>query len=624
MLIHVNDAVTLQGARALRQPLIIPYGIHQEYELQLVTGHDNRPVDIESHGCVKWTLTVTPSPENPTKVLAYAVFPENIATGNCIRFDLAATSVEMYKHVAGNPATPAILQLQGFTGEDAPATTVVVLPVTLTTTAQQRRPVDLSTALMQELQLAVSTAGAAQRAIYSQQISTGEDADRAEHAAAMAQASEANAQQSSEEAAAASADARTAADDAEDYAKAAKSWAVGDTGTRQDEDTDNSMYYSRQAAESENGARLAAQAAELARDAAVDAKLLAESAQAAAEAAASGAADATADAIEAQFRDDITATGAAVTAAQTAASNALSAQQAAAASALSAQQSAYDAYDYAQRAMTNLPLILQAPPTTETPSILGKLGLWHDEAHDVNHLYHLAYITTSGNLTAYHWEECLLLSSLNQAGSLVTTDANGKIPSGVLPVSGDGVLGAVSVLAVRRPGRGVRHRGGHSRQAAAVQAHHAGHAGLRCGAGAGRGQPHGADRGAAGSGALGARHRLHGAGPADRKRGAHRVHGGRVRPAVQGHGHGQDIPLRRFGNAGRGYDDHMAGAGAVLAEGGGQRCRHARKRRQGPGRAAAHDTHPAFPAVRRRHAPHCHRRGEGYLERQVRFLRRLQ
>ena len=446
MLIHVNDAVTLQGARALRQPLIIPYGIHQEYELQLVTGHDNRPVDIESRGCVKWTLTVTPSPENPTKVLAYAVFPENIATGNCIRFDLAATSVEMYKHVAGNPATPAILQLQGFTGEDAPATTVVVLPVTLTTTAQQRRPVDLSTALMQELQLAVSTAGAAQRAIYSQQISTGEDADRAEHAAAMAQASEANAQQSSEEAAAASADARTAADDAEDYAKAAKSWAVGDTGTRQDEDTDNSMYYSRQAAESENGARLAAQAAELARDAAVDAKLLAESAQAAAEAAASGAADATADAIEAQFRDDITATGAAVTAAQTAASNALSAQQAAAASAVSAQQSAYDAYDYAQRAMTNLPLILQAPPTTETPSILGKLGLWHDEAHDVNHLYHLAYITTSGNLTAYHWEECLLLSSLNQAGSLVTTDANGKIPSGVLPVSGDGVLGAVSVL----------------------------------------------------------------------------------------------------------------------------------------------------------------------------------
>lgn len=194
MLIHVKDAVTLQGARTLRTPFIIPYGIHQEYELSIVTGHDNRPVDIESRGCVKWTLTVTPSPENPTKVLAYAVFPENIATGNSVRFDLAATSVEMYKQVAGNPATPAVLQLQGFTEEDAPATLVITLPVALTTTSQQRLPVDLSTALMQELQLAVSTAGAAQRVISQYATQSDAAAERAEQAAMNAHASEVNAQ----------------------------------------------------------------------------------------------------------------------------------------------------------------------------------------------------------------------------------------------------------------------------------------------------------------------------------------------------------------------------------------------------------------------------------------------
>ena len=194
MLLHVNDAVSLQGARILQRPFIVPYGAHSEYELQVVTGHDNSPVDIESRGCIKWTLTITPSPETPTKVLAYAVFADNIATGNSLRFDFAATSVEMYKHVAGNPATPAILQLQGFTDDVSPATVVIAFPVALVTSAQQRLPVDLSTALMQELQLAVSTVGAAQRSISKYAGDTTDAAERAEQAAMNAHASEVNAQ----------------------------------------------------------------------------------------------------------------------------------------------------------------------------------------------------------------------------------------------------------------------------------------------------------------------------------------------------------------------------------------------------------------------------------------------
>lgn len=345
MLIHVNDAVTLQGARALRQPLIIPYGIHQEYELQIVTGHDNRPVDVESRGCVKWTLTITPSPETPTKVLAYAVFAENIATGSYLRFDFAATSVEMYKHVAGNPATPAVLQLQGFTEEDAPATLVITLPVALVTTAQQRLPVDLSTALMQELQLAVSVVGAAQRSISKYAGDSTDAADRAEQAAINAHASEVNAEHSATAAGISAENAREsemAAETAQSKAELAQGKAedaqtAAETAQGKAEDAQTAAETAQGKAEDAQDAAEAAQtAAETAQGKAEDAQTAAEAAQTAAETAQGKAEDAQ-DAAEA---------------AQTAAETAQSKAETAQAKAETAQSKAETAQGKAEDAQT--------------------------------------------------------------------------------------------------------------------------------------------------------------------------------------------------------------------------------------------------------------------------------
>ena len=352
MLIHVNDAVTLQGARALRQPLIIPYGIHQEYELQIVTGHDNRPVDVESRGCVKWTLTVTPSPENPTAVLAYAVFAENIATGSWLRFDLAATSVEMYKHVAGNPATPAVLQLQGFTEEDAPATLVVTLPVALVTTAQQRLPVDLSTALMQELQLAVSVVGAAQRSISKYAGDSTDAAERAEQAAINARASEVNAEHSATAAGISAGNAREselAAETAQEKAETAQGKA---------EDAQTAAETAQDAAETAQGKAEDAQAAaDTAQSKAEDAQAAAETAQSKAEdaQAAAEAAQTAAETAQGKAEDAQAAAEAAQTAAETAQGKAEDAQTAAETAqgkAEDAQQSAETAQGLAEDAKT--------------------------------------------------------------------------------------------------------------------------------------------------------------------------------------------------------------------------------------------------------------------------------
>ena len=326
MLIHVNDAVTLQGARALRQPLIIPYGIHQEYELQIVTGHGNSPVDVESRGCVKWTLTITPSPENPTKVLAYAVFAENIATGSYLRFDFAATSVEMYKHVAGNPATPAVLQLQGFTEEDAPATLVVTLPVALVTTAQQRLPVDLSTALMQELQLAVSVVGAAQREISKYAGESTDAADRAELAAINAHASEVNAEHSATAAGISAGNAR------ESELAAETAQAKAETAQSKAEDAQTAAEAAQEAAETAQGKAEDAQAAaETAQGKAEDAQAAAETAQSKAEDAQDAAetAQTAAETAQGKAEDAQTAAEAAQTAAETAQGKAEDAQDAA-------------------------------------------------------------------------------------------------------------------------------------------------------------------------------------------------------------------------------------------------------------------------------------------------------
>lgn len=60
-----------------------------------------------------------------------------------------------------------------------------------------------------------------------------------------------------------------------DYSNVSKSYAVGDTGTRDGEDTDNSKYYSELAANSQNAALTSEQAAELAKEAAEEAAKLA-------------------------------------------------------------------------------------------------------------------------------------------------------------------------------------------------------------------------------------------------------------------------------------------------------------------------------------------------------------
>ena len=84
------------------------------------------------------------------------------------------------------------------------------------------------------------------------------------------------------------------------------------------------------------------------------------------------------------------------------------------------------------------PLILDAPPTTSTVSPVGRIAIWHDanatDQTHANHLYHMAYITTSESTTLYHWEECVLVSQGNVAGGYPVLDVNSLVSLNTLPV----------------------------------------------------------------------------------------------------------------------------------------------------------------------------------------------
>lgn len=148
--------------------------------------------------------------------------------------------------------------------------------------------------------------------------------DRVMEASAAAQLAAQNAA-ASEEAAEGS------ATDADNSATEAESWAIGGTGTRTGENTDNAKYYAQQAADS-------AAAASNAQGAAENAQASAEAAQSAAEAAESGAEAAKTAAETAQEAAET-----AQEAAETAQTGAESAQEAAAGSAAAAASSAAQA-----------------------------------------------------------------------------------------------------------------------------------------------------------------------------------------------------------------------------------------------------------------------------------------
>lgn len=172
MLIQYDNDTQI-NAHTVRNPLVLVYGTHYELELAIYDP-DHNPIDIEAKNITNLALTVVRTLGTTEPDLVSAVFLTDIAHDNIVTVDFALTSVETYKYVAGRETAPAVLCLVGKDTDDN-IVFQLNLPCVLQSSGNTRRPVDFTTAMMEELQLAVAESRAMVKFIIaSREAITGE------------------------------------------------------------------------------------------------------------------------------------------------------------------------------------------------------------------------------------------------------------------------------------------------------------------------------------------------------------------------------------------------------------------------------------------------------------------
>ena len=158
MRIRFPDSTTFGPAVPVDGFPPVTYGVHQTLELQCVWGVALSPVDVQSLGMSRWTMDVAASVETPGTSLVHWEWEDDIATGSVLRLDFSATSVECYKYVAGRLRAPAVMTLRGYEdGEMVPGVEITLPVLLLSGACVERRPVDLPSALIEEMQRLVAS-----------------------------------------------------------------------------------------------------------------------------------------------------------------------------------------------------------------------------------------------------------------------------------------------------------------------------------------------------------------------------------------------------------------------------------------------------------------------------------
>jgi len=154
MLLHFDDATSLTGAKLFRRNrLVILYGLHHTLELQCIAGLANTPVDMQALNLWHWELNITKTLENPSSILASAIYETNIAVEDILSVEFSTATEAMYEYVAGGIEQPAVFELKGFESDASEEATVVIqLPITLRTTVTDKCPQKLSDAMLAEIQ----------------------------------------------------------------------------------------------------------------------------------------------------------------------------------------------------------------------------------------------------------------------------------------------------------------------------------------------------------------------------------------------------------------------------------------------------------------------------------------
>ena len=162
------EAKLVAGSRPLARPsipIMLVYGSRVCLSLDIVSA-EGTPVDVGAMGLDRWSVSLVQSLGTSSPELARADIPEDIATGSRIDVTLDLSSAELFRAVTGSDSgVRCLLCVYGrHEGADVDSFSMHV-PVSVEGRCERHAPIDLSTALMRELQQ-----GAAEGRALSRQV----------------------------------------------------------------------------------------------------------------------------------------------------------------------------------------------------------------------------------------------------------------------------------------------------------------------------------------------------------------------------------------------------------------------------------------------------------------------
>ena len=149
------EAKLVAGSRPLARPsipIMLVYGSRVCLSLDIVSA-EGTPVDVGAMGLDRWSVSLVQSLGTSSPELARADIPEDIATGSRLDVTLDLSSAELFRAVTGSDAgVRCLLCVYGrHEGADVDSFSMHV-PVSVEGRCERHAPIDLSTALMRELQ----------------------------------------------------------------------------------------------------------------------------------------------------------------------------------------------------------------------------------------------------------------------------------------------------------------------------------------------------------------------------------------------------------------------------------------------------------------------------------------
>lgn len=160
-------------------PIDLVYGGRVQLSLEPKL-FDGCPHPVLKQNLPFWRVYLVQSLATSDRTLAEHVSKVSLVRDNRIELQLDLSSPELFRLMAGRPPVPCTLCVYAKQAEDQPSIFTMHMPVTVQSDCQSRRPPEVPTALLRELQLGVAEARALMQQIAEARVELAETLEQAQ------------------------------------------------------------------------------------------------------------------------------------------------------------------------------------------------------------------------------------------------------------------------------------------------------------------------------------------------------------------------------------------------------------------------------------------------------------